>query len=257
MRVTINMAEKDISGQRFNMLYAIERDLHIKDGNYWKFKCDCGEIKSLRKYDVIYGKKINCGCVNSGPIRKFEIIKKDMIGRRFTNLLILDFAYMKQGNSHWKCICNCGKEIIVARHSLISGNTTSCGCMRVYRNKKGEIGLKRLFAQYRDQARKKDRKFEIDINIFKELTSSNCTYCGSPPVSIITIRNNKNKIIQKYSSYKYNGLDRIDSSKGYSLENVTTCCKWCNIAKRDRSVEDFLNHIENIFNFSIRNKKYA
>lgn len=39
------------------------------------------------------------------------------------------------------------------------------------------------------------------------------------------------------------GLDRVDSHKGYTLENVVPCCKKCNQAKMDMSQIDFLNHV--------------
>lgn len=251
------LSEKDIAGKKFNSLTAIQRDKSIKGKNYWEFKCDCGLIKSILKYDVINGKTISCGCINGGYLKRLEKIKSDMIGKKFNKLLIEEFAYVKQGNSYWKCLCDCGKEVIVPRHALKSNNTTSCGCAKIYNNKKGEIGLKRLYSQYKSQAVKNDREFNISIEEFKRLTSSTCTYCGSSPVSVIMIRVNKNKEVQEFSKYLYNGLDRVDSSKDYNLDNVVPCCKWCNIAKRDRSVEDFLNHISNIYQYSLRNKKYA
>lgn len=55
---------KDITGQRFGRLVAIERSpiksTHIK----WEFKCDCGTIKSMRATHVIYGASKSCGCLN-------------------------------------------------------------------------------------------------------------------------------------------------------------------------------------------------
>ena len=36
----------------------------------------------------------------------------------------------KYGNIKWKCLCDCGKEVSVRGNSLLTGNTTSCGCKR-------------------------------------------------------------------------------------------------------------------------------
>ena len=44
-----------------------------------------------------------------------------------------------------------------------------------------------------------------------------------------------------------NGIDRIDSSKGYSVDNCVPCCAKCNYAKHDLSIDDFKNHIEKIY----------
>jgi hypothetical protein len=40
--------------------------------------------------------------------------------------------------------------------------------------------------------------------------------------------------------YVYNGIDRLDSSKGYVLENCVPCCSEINWAKRVMSFEDFV-----------------
>jgi hypothetical protein len=42
-------------------------------------------------------------------------------------------------------------------------------------------------------------------------------------------------------------LDRIDSSKGHVDENCVACCFQCNIAKLDYSLEEFLIHIEKMY----------
>ena len=40
-----------------------------------------------------------------------------------------------------------------------------------------------------------------------------------------------------------NGIDRIDSSKDYSSDNCVSCCKICNRAKNDMSVNEFMTWI--------------
>ena len=37
----------------------------------------------------------------------------------------------------------------------------------------------------------------------------------------------------------WNGIDRIDSSKDYTLDNCNPCCQICNIAKRNMPLEKF------------------
>jgi len=48
----------DISGNRFGKLVAIEKLDKLK----WKFKCDCGNEKSIRYWDAAHGKTTSCGC---------------------------------------------------------------------------------------------------------------------------------------------------------------------------------------------------
>ena len=47
---------------------------------------------------------------------------------------------------------------------------------------------------------------------------------------------------------KANGIDRIDSSKGYIQENVVPCCSICNWMKNALPVEQFYDHIDKIYN---------
>lgn len=39
---------------------------------------------------------------------------------------------------------------------------------------------------------------------------------------------------QLYFLYFYNGIDRLDNTKGYTPENSVACCKHCNSLKGDR-----------------------
>ena len=43
--------------------------------------------------------------------------------------------------------------------------------------------------------------------------------------------------------------DRVDSSLGYTVSNCVPCCKYCNQAKNDRSVSEFLAHARRIVEY--------
>lgn len=47
--------------------------------------------------------------------------------------------------------------------------------------------------------------------------------------------------------FKCNGIDRINSNKGYEKDNCVSCCPICNRMKLDLSLEDFYAHIEKIY----------
>ena len=85
------------------------------------------------------------------------------------------------------------------------------------------------------KARNKIKKklIEITEEMFLHKTSKVCNYCG-----------------QFSPGKNYCGLDRLDSSKFYTNENIVPCCKICNYMKKEYSVEFFLNHIKKIVNFS-------
>ena len=55
----------------------------------------------------------------------------DLSGQRFGRLKVIEQASVKAtSGSQWVCRCDCGNIVTVARCSLISGHTKSCGCTR-------------------------------------------------------------------------------------------------------------------------------
>lgn len=59
----------------------------------------------------------------------------DLTGRRFDRLAVTvrEGSYVSpKGSSavQWRCECDCGRTTLVRGCSLLSGNTTSCGCRR-------------------------------------------------------------------------------------------------------------------------------
>lgn len=77
---------------------------------------------------------------------------------------------------------------------------------------------------YSSAATKRGYIFKLNKAIVRELTSNNCHYCGIEPFLEMKSDNN-------VDSYKYNGIDRVDNTKGYIKDNVVTCCITCNKAK--------------------------
>lgn len=79
-------------------------------------------------------------------------------------------------------------------------------------------------------------EFSLTKKQFETLIFENCYYCGGGLSNCISI---KYKTGDSFG-FIYNGVDRVDNTKGYSLSNSITCCKWCNQAKSDRSVSEFV-----------------
>ena len=75
---------------------------------------------------------------------------------------------------------------------------------------------------------------------FIPLVSQDCFYCGLPPV-------NSTPVWGSSKGFPYNGVDRLDSTKGYSLENIVPCCGPCNVAKNNLGKDEFLAMIKRIY----------
>lgn len=89
---------------------------------------------------------------------------------------------------------------------------------------------------YMHRAKKKGVSFKLSESEFRQLTSSNCHYCNKIPSQNANRKHSnfkyKNRMRFKIS-YIYNGIDRINSNEGYTLNNCVSCCGDCNLIKND------------------------
>lgn len=106
---------------------------------------------------------------------------------------------------------------------------------------------KRAYNDYQRRSIKKGFTIELTIDQFIDLASKPCHYCDSLPSNI--------RRKDKHTFY-YNGIDRIDSSKGYLLDNVLPCCWVCNRAKGDMPYAEFIRWIDRLM-IAQRGKKRA
>lgn len=80
---------------------------------------------------------------------------------------------------------------------------------------------------------------------FEKITQENCHYCGKEPSQI-------KKNYYNNGDHTYNGIDRIDNSKGYTEDNVVSCCSICNYAKKTATQSSFLEWIKKVYHHSIK-----
>lgn len=52
----------------------------------------------------------------------------ELVGRRFSRLVVLEEAQPRNGRRSWRCRCDCGRESTPLQQSLLRGSTVSCGC---------------------------------------------------------------------------------------------------------------------------------
>lgn len=174
---------------------------------------------------------------------------KDLTGQQIGYLTVLSPAgNLKGGRSLWNCKCVCGKEIVTP---AAYGDTSlrSCGCRRYEKHKNGLALYKdKQQAQknktYRDlvnNALARDLQVNLTYDDWLEITQKPCFYCGREKSNTAkqTFKYNRSKLLGE--SFRYNGVDRLNSKKGYSPDNCVPCCKICNRAKSDMEPETFIN----------------
>jgi len=54
----------------------------------------------------------------------------DLIGQRFTRLVVRRALGSKKGQRWWLAVCDCGQEKRLSTSNLKSGGFKSCGCLR-------------------------------------------------------------------------------------------------------------------------------
>jgi len=173
-------------------------------------------------------------------------------GKTFGNLIVLsEYIRCHSGNrvrTKWLCKCNrCNNLKYIRSDSLMSGKTTDCGCIgkestsKRFRKRYGESARNKLYASYASGARNRNYEFSLSKEEFFKLTQMNCYYCNSSPINI-----SKNTCYN--GDYIYNGVDRIDNTKGYVYNNCVSCCKKCNRAKDTMTVLEFHEWITKVYN---------
>ena len=101
----------------------------------WICRCDCGNITSpIRAAHLKDGHTKSCGCLQARRTRETSL--QDLTGEVFGELLVLQRDNSKNNNVYWICQCSCGTKVSVLGHSLKTGGTRSCGCIKSFGEKK-------------------------------------------------------------------------------------------------------------------------
>jgi len=174
---------------------------------------------------------------------------KDLNGRQYGKLVVVkESGRDSHGNVTWLCRCECGTEKVVGGDALRSSGTRSCGCAtqkfrrEAYAQKRKltgsrGTGFRQLINYYKHDARRRGFRWGLSEDQFAELTQKNCQYCGAHPTQVCR---------PDMTPWVYNGVDRVDSTLGYEPGNTVPCCKTCNEMKLDRTVTEFLTHVQAI-----------
>jgi len=170
-------------------------------------------------------------------------------GARFGKLLIIEkgpYVTIKYGKikgtanvSSWICQCDCGKIKTILQHYLVRG-TQSCGCGIYRRTLQPDSPVRDLFRAYKSRSIRKGLPFLLSLERFQELTSSNCHYCGIKPRQKWNYRGAP-------EPYLYNGIDRKNNKKGYTLLNSLPCCGLCNDKKKAMTYGEFIIWIRTVY----------
>jgi hypothetical protein len=165
-------------------------------------------------------------------------------GKVFDKLIVKKFSHSEKNNRYWDCVCECGGNITVNTRSLNYGSVRSCGCLKGVNSRTkpyGSAAFYRLYRRYIRQAEKRKVPFELSESEFRNITGQNCHYCNSFAAQSV-----EKHVFKTTGDYPHNGIDRLNSKMGYTLDNVVSCCGICNRAKHTLSYEIFKEWIRRL-----------
>lgn len=68
----------------------------------------------------------------------------DISGQKFGRLLAVEYVGSRRNRRRWRCVCDCGAEVVVYASSLKLGETKSCGCLRRDRSREWSKTLHKM-----------------------------------------------------------------------------------------------------------------
>lgn len=171
----------------------------------------------------------------------------DRTGQRRGKLTVLQL--LRPGTTKqppvWLCRCDCGvvKEIngnYLKDHPNVKGY--SCGCGRFYGGGGPEQGaIKSAFAGFKNKAAARKLEQKLTYAEWYNLSQLPCYFCGEE-------KSNTHKSFAVGGiDFRYNGIDRLDSEKGYTHDNCVPCCSTCNMAKRKLTEVEFLAWVKRVY----------
>ena len=186
---------------------------------------------------------------------KFKYSEGDVVG----NLEIKGLGgTSKSGARLYSVLCLLCGSVTDKRLQTIE-KAKSCGCMQSKRGRKAvgsgrrtaegtRVEINTLISIYKSNARKRGISFDLSYSQFETLVDSECYFCGDTGGNTLRKRG--------YNVYSYNGIDRVDNSVGYLPSNCISYYSWCNKAKNNDTLANFVDKCKKITSRIEMNEDY-
>ncbi len=179
-----------------------------------------------------------------------------MEGRIYNSWRVLEYSHTNNKVAYFKCECvDCGTQHIVRGGNVRNGRSKRCAQCGLKSTFKTQTGVKKskktskqlaesyLYIDKKKDAKKRKKAWALTIVEFISIIYQNCHYCGVNPSTTVNPTTGRGLEASRAQEcfITYNGIDRVDSSKGYEIGNVVPCCEQCNRAKLDYTASKFID----------------
>lgn len=212
-------------GQVFGRWTVLEIGLRTCGGKMAaaKVRCACGVEQIIQLGSLRYS--VSKGC------RKCSKLEKRVVnpGDRFGLWLVID----RQPGTYCLCRCECGLERRIRCGHLRDGLSRMCrGC---FKRIGGKGGLRTYWSAIVAGAKKRGLEVTVDMDFMLGLLSRQKSKCALTGLRILLPTSSSDFDNRRCTA----SIDRIDSAKGYTPENVQWVHKVVNVMKMDLDEGEF------------------
>lgn len=182
--------------------------------------------------------------------------KKGEIYNYWTVLEDKYYKFKNQNHRHAKCRCKCGHESFIRIDSLIQNINKSCPKCSIFTKRKWHKSVGDFSRSHYNEIKQQAKTRKLDFNISQEFLwylflkqNKKCKISGLDITLNNKLINNRIDRINISAS-----VDRIDSSLGYTENNVQWVHKYVNIMKGALSDETFISMCNIISKYNINKK---
>jgi hypothetical protein len=213
---------------------------------------DIGKLFGINSTSV-YRKMKLFGIHTKKPINS----KPNIEGQNFGYYLVLNKSFFKKASWYFECKCSgCNRNNIVKAWDLINGRSKSCKscCLKqgqtAGKNSKCWKGYKDIslwfFNKFKLNAFKRHIQFNITIKEAWEIFEKQKGKCAISGLQLkLPKRSNNQGTLECTAS-----IDRLDSSKSYTKDNIHWVHKHINIMKGAIELKAFINYCRLISEFN-------
>lgn len=167
------------------------------------------------------------------------------VGDKFNMLTVIGFDRQKDKRRRKVCVCQCECGGLIRREpsDIFHNKVKSCGCIRKKANGLSHTIEYRLWKSSKKRAEEKGWDFNIELSDIK--IPKICPLLKIPLVEHST----------RDRHYDAPSLDRINSSKGYTKDNIWVISHRANQIKNDATLEELEKITLNLKQFLLEETK--